>query len=175
VAEQLRDLIQRSTDAGFVPVAVTAERFEDIPTALTGLVDTVVPVPPLRERPDDVLPLANHIAMRVRGREIAFSPAAARALRCFDWPGNVDELSRVVTAAAGRADAVDIGLLPPEVLAGNTRHLSRIEAFERGEIIRVLGVDGLTMASAARELGMSRATLYRKIGQYSIGVPRDRG
>ena len=173
VAERLRDLIQRSADSGSVPVAVTAERFEDIPAALTALVDAVVPVPPLRDRPDDVLPLANHIATRVRGREIGFSATGGRALRCYDWPGNVDELSRVVTAAAGRADIIDVGLLPPEVLAGNTRHLSRIEAFERGEIIRVLNGDGLTMAEVARELGMSRATLYRKISQYGIQTGRD--
>ena len=63
--------------------------------------------------------------------------------------------------------------LPPRVLAGTTRHLSRIEAFERGEIIRVLSTDGLTMADAAIELGMSRATLYRKIAQYDIHVARD--
>jgi sigma-54 dependent transcriptional regulator, acetoin dehydrogenase operon transcriptional activator AcoR len=174
VAERLRNLIQRSTDSGSVPFAVTAERFEDIPAALAGLVDAVVPVPSLRDRPDDVLPLANHIATRTRGREIGFSTAASRALRCYDWPGNVDELSRVVSAAAGRADVVDIGLLPPEVLAGNTRHLSRIEAFERGEIVRVLSADGLTMAEVAGELGMSRATLYRKISQYNVQVPRER-
>ena len=54
-----------------------------------------------------------------------------------------------------------------------TRHLSRIEAFERGEIVRVLGAEGLTMADAAVELGMSRATLYRKIAQYDIHVARD--
>ena len=174
VAERLRDLIRRSTDSGSVPFAVTAERFEDIPAALAGLVDAVVPVPSLRDRPDDVLPLANHIATRTRGREIGFSTTAARALRGYDWPGNVDELSRVVAAAAGRADVVDIGLLPPEVLAGNTRHLSRIEAFERGEIVRVLNADGLTMAEVARELGMSRATLYRKIAQYNVQVPRER-
>ena len=174
VAERLRDLIRRSTDSGAVPFAVTAERFEDIPAALAGLVDAVVPVPSLRDRPDDVLPLANHIATRIRGREIDFSTTAARALRCYDWPGNVDELSRVVSTAAGRADVVDIGLLPPEVLAGNTRHLSRIEAFERGEIVRVLNADGLTMAEVARELGMSRATLYRKIAQYNVQVPRER-
>jgi sigma-54 dependent transcriptional regulator, acetoin dehydrogenase operon transcriptional activator AcoR len=174
VAEQLRDLIARSADSGSVPVALTAERFEDIPAALAGLVDTVVPVPSLRDRPDDVLPLANHIAMRIRGREIGFSTTAARAMRCYDWPGNVDELSRVVSAAAGRADVVDIGMLPPEVLAGNTRRLSRIQAFERGEIVRVLNSDGLTMAEVARELGMSRATLYRKVAQYNIQVPRER-
>ena len=44
---------------------------------------------------------------------------------------------------------IDVGQLPPEVLAGNTRHLSRIEAFERGEIVRVLNADGLTMAEVA--------------------------
>ena len=51
----------------------------------------------------------------------------------------------------------------------------RIEAFERGEIVRVLTTVGLTMAEVARELGMSRATLYRKIAQYNIQVPRERG
>jgi sigma-54 dependent transcriptional regulator, acetoin dehydrogenase operon transcriptional activator AcoR len=174
VAECLRNLVRRGSESTSVPFAVTAERFEDIPTALAGLIDTVVPVPALRDRPDDVLPLAQHVAMRARGREIGISPLGARALRGYDWPGNVDELSRVVSHAAARADVIDIGQLPPQVLAGNTRHLSRIEAFERGEIVRVLNDDGLTMAEAARELGMSRATLYRKIAQYDIHIPRER-
>jgi len=175
VAERLRDLVLRSGGTASVPFAVTAERFEGIPGALAGLIDTVVPVPPLRERPDDVLPLANHVATRTRGRQLAIAAAAARALRSYDWPGNVDELTRIITQAAGRADVIDIGQLPQEVLAGNTRHLSRIEAFERGEIVRVLSADGSTMAEVARELGMSRATLYRKIAQYNIEVPRERG
>lgn len=173
VAERLRDLVLRSSTSTSVPFAVTAERFEDIPLALAGLVDTVVPVPPLRDRSDDVLALANHVAKRVRGRELAFTPSASRALRNYDWPGNVAELSRVIAHAAGRADVIDVADLPPQVLAGTTRHLSRIEAFERGEIIRVLGNDGLTMADAALELGMSRATLYRKIAQYDIHLARD--
>lgn len=173
VAERLRDLVLRSGAEGSVPFAVTAERFEDIPTALASLVDTVVPVPSLRERPDDAMALAHHIAMRVRGRAVTFTPSAARALSGYDWPGNVGELTRVVGQLAGRMDVIDAKALPPEVLAGNTRHLSRIEAFERGEIVRVLGLDGLTMAEVASELGMSRATLYRKIAQYDIHVERD--
>jgi transcriptional regulator of acetoin/glycerol metabolism len=112
--------------------------------------------------------------MRARGREIGITALAARALRGYDWPGNVDELSWVVSHAAVHADVIDIGQLPPQVLAGNTRHLSRIEAFERGEIVRVLNDDRLTMAEAAAELGMSRATLYRKIALYDIHVPRER-
>jgi sigma-54 dependent transcriptional regulator, acetoin dehydrogenase operon transcriptional activator AcoR len=170
VSGQLRDLVVRSTSP--VPFAVTAERFEDIPSALAGLVDTVVRVPPLRDRPDDVLPLSAHLAARARGREVQFSPAAMRALQSFGWPGNVDQLSRVVSHAANRSDVVDVSALPPEVLSGTTRRLSRIEAFERGEIVRVLTTGNCTMQEAARELGMSRATLYRKISQYSIHIPR---
>ncbi len=101
-----------------------------------------------------------------------FSPAASRALRNFGWPGNVDQLHQVVTRAASRTDVIDVANLPSEVLAGNSRHLSRIEAFECGEIVRVLGTGNPTMAEAAHELGMSRATLYRKISQYGIHVQR---
>jgi transcriptional regulator of acetoin/glycerol metabolism len=171
VADQLRDLVVRSRREAMVPFAVTAERFEDIPTALAGLIDTIVEVPSLRDRPYDVLPLAAHIAKRARGRDVVISPAACRALQSYGWPGNVDQLARVVAHAANRTDVIDVGSLPPEVLAGPSRHLSRIEAFERGEIIRVLSdAGGLTMVEAARELGMSRATLYRKISQYGIRV-----
>lgn len=168
-AERLRDMVAQTSS---VPFAMTAERFSDIPIALSGLVDTVVEVPPLRDRSADVLPLAAHIARRTRGREVQISPAAARALQNYGWPGNVDQLSRVVAQAAGRSDVVDVAMLPSEVLAGDTRHLSRIEAFERGEIVRVLGTGAPTMAEAAHELGMSRATLYRKLAQYGIDASR---
>lgn len=165
-ADRLRDLVVRG--GASVPFAVTAERFDEIPSVLRGLIDTVVAVPPLRERTEDIAPLAEHVAKRVRGRDVAFSNSAVRALRNYDWPGNVDELTRVIADVVSHVDVVDSGVLPPQVLAGNTRHLSRIEAFERGEIVRVLATDGLTMAEAARELGMSRATLYRKIAQYGL-------
>lgn len=101
-----------------------------------------------------------------------FSPGASRALGNYGWPGNIDQLHQVVTYAASRSDVIDVANLPSEVLAGNSRHLSRIEAFERGEIVRVLSSGNPTMAQAAHELGMSRATLYRKISQYGIDVPR---
>lgn len=171
VADQLRDLVVRSRRDATVPFAVTAERFEDIPAALAGLIDTIVEVPSLRDRPDDVLPLVAHIARRARGRDVVVSPAASRALQSYGWPGNVDQLARVVARAANRTDVIDVGSLPQEVLAGTSRLWSRIEAFERGEIIRVLSAPSApTMAEAARELGMGRATLYRKISQYGIRV-----
>lgn len=171
-AERLRDLVAQASGQSGVPFAVTAERFTDIPAALARLVDTVVEVPPLRERADDVLALATHIARRARGRDVAFTASAARALQSYGWPGNADQLAAVVRNAVSRTDVVDVGHLPSEVLAGNTRRLSRIEAFERGEIIRVLSNGAPTMADAARDLGMSRATLYRKIAQYGVDAAR---
>jgi transcriptional regulator with AAA-type ATPase domain len=169
-AERLRDLVLAARRTAMVPVAITAERFEDVPGALIPLIDTVVWVPPLRDRPSDVLTLAAHLCRRARGRDVTITPAAARALQSYGWPGNVEQLGRVIVRAATASDIVDIGDLPVEVLAGNTQRLSRIETFERAEIVRVLSRSEVTMNQAARELGMSRATLYRKVSQYGIKV-----
>lgn len=185
-AERLRDLVARAQAAQMdqrhdpaaeapyagVPFSVTAERFEDIPAPLAALVDTVVQVPPLRERPDDILPLARHAARRARGRDVELTPTAVHALTDYGWPGNVDQLNRVIRDAATRTDLIDVRHLPSEVLSGTARRLTRIEAFERDEIVRVLTRPGTTMKDAAEELGMSRATIYRKLAQYDLHIPR---
>jgi DNA-binding NtrC family response regulator len=181
-AERLRDLVLGARHAvgtggptgvpAPVALSMTAERFEDIPAALRPLVETVVQVPSLRERPADVVPIAHQVARRVRGRDVALTPAAERALHDHAWPGNVAELVEVVRGAATRTDLVDVRHLPPSVLSGTTRRLSRIEAFERDEIVRVVTQPGMSMKEAADELGMSRATIYRKIAHYDIHVPR---
>jgi transcriptional regulator of acetoin/glycerol metabolism len=132
----------------------------------------VIEIPPLRERPDDVLVLAQHAANRARGRTIDFTPAAERALKACAWPGNIDQLNRVIHHAATRTDLIDTRHLPAEVLSGSHRRLTRIEAFERDEIVRCLTRPGVTMRESAAELGMSRATLYRKISQYDLRIPR---
>ena len=183
VAERLRDLVLRARarlrsasgdrDAA-LPFSVTAERFEDIPPALASLVETIVQVPPLRERPEDVLPLASYAAQAVRGRPVRLTTAAENALVSYDWPGNVAQLQRVVKTAARRADEVDVRHLPAEVLSGGSHRLSRIEGFEREEIVRVLSTPGMSMKDAAAQLGIGRATLYRRISRYGIRVPRTR-
>jgi DNA-binding NtrC family response regulator len=151
---------------------VTARHFDGIPPGVRALVGTVVEVPPLRDRAADVLPLAAHVARRVRGREIEFTPAAQRALTDHGWPGNVEQLVHAVRQAVTRTDVVDARHLPSEVLSGSHRRLTRIEAFEREEIVRALTRPGATMKEAARDLGMSRSTIYRKIAQYDLHVPR---
>ncbi|WP_207210715.1 helix-turn-helix domain-containing protein [Nocardioides zhouii] len=176
VAEHVRDLVVRarigSGEGGHVPFCLTASRFDAIPQALTPLVDTVVAVAPLRERSEDVVALAHLAARRARGRDVTFTPAAETALRACGWPGNVRQLREVVAQAARRTDTIDVRHLPADVLSGTSRRLTRIETFERDELVRVLTRPGISMKDAGDELGMSRATVYRKIAQYDIHVPR---
>jgi hypothetical protein len=181
-AERLRDLVgharnsrradQAAAARGGPLLGFTAERFGDLPAPLAGLVDAVVQVAPLRERPDDVVPLARHLAAKARGRDVNVSAVAARALRDYAWPGNVTQLKRVVHDAAARADTIDLRHLPAELMSGTPRRLSRIETFERDEIVRVLTKPGITMKDATDELGISRATIYRKLAQYDLHIPR---
>lgn len=176
-AKQLRSRIAASVgarEAGTARnlVAVTAEQWDDVPPSLAAAVDAVVTVPALRERPEDVVPLAMHLAGKARGREVHFTAAAGRALQSCGWPGNVEQLVRVVRDAAARADVVDVRHLPAEVLSGSTRRLTRLEAFERDELVRCLSRAGATVKSVASELGISRATVYRKMAQYDVHVPR---
>ncbi len=153
------------------PAVLTASAFDALPPALAALVDAVVEVPPLRFRPEDVVPLARSFAREQRHREVRFTPRALRALTTYGWPENVRELRSVVREAAGRTDLVDLAHLRPEVLAGGDRPLSRLEQLERDEILRCLTAPGATAVQAAAELGISRATLYRKIHQYDLRIP----
>lgn len=173
-AERLHDLVvaARATTETGVPFTMTAQRYDDVPAPLAALVGTVVQVPALRMRPDDAVAIARHVARRSRGRDVDFTPAAERAIHDHAWPGNVAELVDAVHQAATRTDLVDTRHLPPSVFSGTTRRLTRIEAFERDEIIRVLTQPGTSMKDAADELGMSRATIYRKITQYDIRLQR---
>ncbi|MGY1669067.1 AAA-type ATPase lid domain-containing protein [Geodermatophilus sp. SYSU D00710] len=153
------------------PFVLTAPDYPALPDPLARLVDAVVEVPPLRARADDVLPLAGWTARQERHRTVSFTPRAARALAGYGWPGNVAQLRRVVREAVTRADVVDVHHLAPEVLDGGGRPLSRLERLERDEIVRCLTEPGTTMTRVAEELGIGRATLYRKIAQYRIAVP----
>jgi transcriptional regulator of acetoin/glycerol metabolism len=176
-AEELAQTLAGVRRAGGLPqpFVLTAPDFASVPGQLAPLVDTVVEVPPLRHRADDVLPLAHHVAREERRRPIGFTPRAARALTTYHWPGNVRQLRRVVRDAAARADVVDVQHLAPEVLDGGRRPLTRLERLERDEIIRCLTEPSTTVTRAAEELGIGRATLYRKIAQYGIAIPSRSG
>ncbi len=139
-------------------------------------------VPPLRERRDDVVALAQQFfrehagerAPHVRG----FSSRALAALRAHDWPGNVRELLNRVRRAAVMAEHRLIG--PADLdLAGKDEgeppqplHGARVQA-ERHAIEAGLHA-GKSVTRVARELGISRMTLYRLMAKHSIVTPARR-
>ena len=152
--------------------AVTAEDLMAVPQPLAAMVDTVIPVPALHERMADVMPLARYAARQARMREVDFTSAAERALTSYGWPGNIDELFSVVHDAAARTETVDVRHLPSALVGRPGPNLTRMEAIERDEIVRSLGSPGITVGAAAAELGISRATMYRRMARLGIVAPR---
>lgn len=160
---------------GMPPVlawAVTAEEFDAIPEPLAALVETVVPVPALRERSADILPLARYAARQSRLRDVDFTPVAERALSDYEWPGNIDQLFRIVHDAASRTNVIDVRHLPSILVGRPSRRLTRLESVERDEIVRCLSHPGITIGAAAVELGLSRATIYRRMARLGIVVAK---
>ena len=128
-----------------------------------------IDVPPLRERPDDILELAEYFLERHREfRRLRLSQAAADALLAYRWPGNVRELERVMERAVALADSDQLRLddLPPALLDGYANVL--VPSFQRFESMRAWGSRYARMVlercqqnkrQACRELGISYHTL----------------
>ena len=135
-----------------------------------------VHLPPLRERREDITPLANAFLKRYgsqAGREITgFTPEAADALRAFDWPGNIrqlqNEIQRAVLMCEGTT--VDIRDLSITTLMKEKQNpdLTLMEAMERNTIIQMLKETGGNKLETAKRLGIGRQTLYNKIKTYGI-------
>jgi DNA-binding NtrC family response regulator len=143
----------------------------------------VLPIhlPPLRERPEDVLPLAKYFLSRAAaaaGRPIAaLSPDAAAALRDYTWPGNVRELRHVVERAFDAADGAAIGLahLPDELLDAHVLEPDEeieprptLDELERRYIAATLRHVRGNQTEAARILGISRKALWEKRKRYGL-------
>jgi transcriptional regulator with PAS, ATPase and Fis domain len=134
-------------------------------------------VPPLRERREDILPLAHRLLRR--GCEAYDCVPCAEALDrllAYPWPGNVRELEhameRAVVLAQGKPK-IDEGDLPPEVLSGAAGAEAQGEMLplaevERRHILRVLTRCGGSRQEAARVLGIAPSTLWRKLREYGI-------
>jgi transcriptional regulator with PAS, ATPase and Fis domain len=136
-------------------------------------------LPPLRERPDDVVPLANNFLKRFAsqaGRTITgFTPAAAEKLRAFDWPGNVRQLQNEVQRAVLMSDGtmIDVGDLSIAQQAESEEEntsLTLLEGMERQTIVQMLKETNGNKLETAKRLGIGRQTLYNKIKAYSIST-----
>ncbi|MEY2747536.1 MAG: hypothetical protein RL112_2578 [Planctomycetota bacterium] len=156
---------------------VAAGRFrEDLYYRLNVL---SVQVPPLRARGEDVPLLAEHLRARFAA-ELGlagggFEPEALDRLRRHGWPGNVRELKNTVERAVlaardARIRVADLGL-DGVVVGGSTGDLEHLtlEAAERVLILRALERCGGNRSQAARELGLNRATLYKKLKAWQDG------
>jgi transcriptional regulator with PAS, ATPase and Fis domain len=172
--------------------AIAEGRFrEDLYYRLNVL---MLPLPPLRERPEDIPLLATHFlhaAARDFGRSVvAFEPEALDALRASAWPGNVRELMSVIRRAVviGDGDRVrrcdlmglEETLRPhgtvapdtPPALPGASAALRPGSEEERQAVLDALARTQENVTLTAQELGVSRVTLYRMLRRHAIALNR---
>jgi two-component system response regulator HydG len=131
-------------------------------------------VPALRERPEDILPLARQLLADERPGLVGFSGEAEALLERYPWPGNVRELQNAVKHGAALATGarVCVADLPDELTAPPARSfdvaapLRTLADVEREHILRVLDACSGSQIDAARVLGIARNTLWRKLRSY---------
>ena len=136
-----------------------------------------VHLPPLRERREDILPLAMTFLKRYAAqanRDIgAFSPEAAERLRAFDWPGNVrqlqNEVQRAVLLCEDKVvDGADLSITSAANEVNGDTSFTLLEGVERNTIVQMLKETGGNKLETAKRLGIGRQTLYNKIKAYGI-------
>lgn len=133
-----------------------------------------VEVPPLRHHIEDIEAIASLMLRQITKRASAsFTSAALHVLMRNTWPGNIHELHEVIKAIANTfgGEVVTINDLPPQCFSQNKRILTRLESLERDTIVKSLTETGGNRSKAARAIGISRATIYRKINEYGIDIP----
>jgi sigma-54 dependent transcriptional regulator, acetoin dehydrogenase operon transcriptional activator AcoR len=157
-----------------VDIAVIAATLHDLPTLVRHkqfradlhfrLNGTTLTLPPLRDRTDQrqiMTRILHEEAARAGCPDICLSESAVAALQAYRWPGNLRELRHAMRYALAVANGPDItvGNLPP--------HIHRIEddhgRLDRAMLERVLAETNWNVSAAARQLGISRATLHRKV------------
>jgi len=137
-------------------------------------------VPPLRERRDDLLPLARVLladaALRMKRKVLGLTPGAADQLLRYDWPGNVRELENAMerAVALGRGSRVELEDLPEEIRQAfptpvpTTGSVRPLEEIEKEYILAVLDLNGGNQTHTAEQLRIGSATLYRKLKSYGL-------
>jgi transcriptional regulator of acetoin/glycerol metabolism len=129
-----------------------------------------VSVPPLRHHLEDLPALVRLLLNRSGATELVLSKAAMNQLARLPWADNVAHLHQTLVSIVRtrRSGVVDVADLPAECRATSRRSLTRLEALERDAIVDALAVHGGDKVAASESLGMSRATIYRKIREFGI-------
>jgi transcriptional regulator with PAS, ATPase and Fis domain len=146
-----------------------------------------ISLPPLRERRSDIPILSAFFLERLApARSVQVSSNAMKALLAYDWPGNVRELENCLERAVALGDQSVIEVndlpssiansemqLPSPVVVEFSPRATDLEDIERATIERVFSQVKGDKALAGKMLGISRATLYRKLKRYNIGGRED--
>jgi DNA-binding NtrC family response regulator len=143
-----------------------------------------VHLPSLRERREDIPVIATSLLQRFAaelGREVTLLPDASAVLMSYSWPGNIRELRNVLERAVLLSGKKELGAndlrfdaipVPVSAKAGNNGDLNlTLSDRERTHIEEVLRAEGWRVVKAAKILGLSRSSLYRKIKDYAIVLP----
>ena len=135
-------------------------------------------VPPLRERPEDIVALAEHfLSLKAPGKH--FASDAISALLAHSWPGNIRELRNLIAKVAmespgTQVDVARIGSAlsgePATLRQTASMPVGNLDSMEEQMIIKALERTGGQRTLAAEQLGISRRTLSRKLKEYSINV-----
>jgi transcriptional regulator with PAS, ATPase and Fis domain len=155
-------------------VLVRAGRFRE---DLLFRLDVVrIEVPPLRERPAEIVPLARRFLRELApGRAVHLSDAASEALRAYSWPGNIRELRNVIerSVVERRRDVLDlrdiVGLDAPATGCGTLR--DSVDTTERAAITAALDACSGNQTRAARRLGISRRAFIYKLERFGLKPP----
>jgi len=148
-----------------------------------------IALPPLRERRSDISILAQWFLDRLAPEQtIQISSGAMKSLTAYDWPGNVRELENCMERAVALGDrrSIEVSDLPPTIASGEMQVpvepadvrdaaecTNDLGDLERATIERVFAQVNGDKTLAGRMLGISRATLYRKLKRYNIGLRED--
>ena len=148
----------------------------------------VIPIhiPPLRERRDDIIPLAYHLLKQIAHdsgfQEVKIDPDAEKVLSDYDWPGNVRELSNVLERVASylERDTIYLCDLPFHLYRSrkssaqlNRTSLKEVQGTAEEEaILYALEATNYNKAQASRMLGIHRSLLYKKIKKYNLPLNR---
>ena len=171
---------------------VAAQRFRaDLYFRISAM---TIAIPPLRQRPDDIMPLAAHFAAQIAAElgqpPVRWSADIEAALRAYDWPGNVRELRNAVERAVVLASAGEVGWndLPDKLRSGahaaRTHAVAaggdasgpgdiraRLDELEHTAIQEALDAEGGNQTRTAVRLGISRRALIYKLEKYGLKAP----
>jgi DNA-binding NtrC family response regulator len=135
-----------------------------------------IKIPTLKERKEDILPLAEHFLKQFaeeNNKDVTnFSPGVIEFMLNYSWPGNVRELENMVEHGVilSKENAVTMAELPQDIIHPTIQKEKTIEAVTKHHILNVLEETQGNITKAANILGIRRMTLYNKLKKYNVTV-----